>query len=210
VRCHRPDQPTHDLAERSAPPQRRNWSTAVKVSFVRHRGHRDHIYVTRTDGSSTDWGFPSYGDDLPHDLCHLVVEDGLGIAHGFWGLVDEGMDVQLVDNQATLVRDGNPLIEDPSVDFSDLKRAEQAVALLAPVGIHAEQVGALAVVRLGPPASGSSPASQLSSRLGFELPEGTSEETLSLIRARLDDLRCSWRSLDDGATIILTYPGRGD
>ena len=150
----------------------RKWYMVMRVSFVRHRGHRDHVYVTRSDGSSTGWEFPSYGDDLPHDLCHLVVEDGLRISNGFWGLVDGGMDVQLVDNQSTLVRDGKPITEDPGVDFSDLSRAEQAVALLGPVGLRAEQLGALTVVRLDPAASDSASAGQLSSEFGFELPEG--------------------------------------
>jgi hypothetical protein len=55
-----------------------------------------------------------------------VVEDGLGIVHGFWGLVNQGMEVQLVDNQAALVRDGRPLTEDAGVDFSDLNRVKAA------------------------------------------------------------------------------------
>ena len=29
------------------------------------------------------------GDGLPHDLCHLVVEDGLELSEGFWGLFDQ-------------------------------------------------------------------------------------------------------------------------
>ena len=49
----------------------------LEVAFVRRRGGRDRVYVTRADGTSTGWDFPSYGDWLPHDLCHLVVEEGL-------------------------------------------------------------------------------------------------------------------------------------
>ncbi|HLM96944.1 MAG TPA: hypothetical protein VK283_11555 [Acidimicrobiales bacterium] len=113
----------------------------LRVAFVRHRERRDRVYVTRQDASSTAWDFPSYGDRLPHDLCHLVVEEELGIVDGFWGLVDQGVEVRLVDNQATLVRDGRPLVEQPGVAFTDLMRAEEAVALLAPTGIVTEQVG---------------------------------------------------------------------
>jgi hypothetical protein len=57
----------------------------LEVSFVRRRGKRDRVYVHRSDGTSTGWDFPSYGDGLPHDLCHLVVEDELGLPDGFWG-----------------------------------------------------------------------------------------------------------------------------
>jgi len=181
----------------------------MRVHFVRHRGHRDHVFVTRSDGSVADWAFPSYGDDLPHDLCHLVVEDALGIVHGFWGLVNEGMDVQLIDNQVTLVRGGKPLIQDPRVDFSDLNRAEQAVALLGPVGMRTEHVGTLAMVRLDPSASDSAGSRQLASQLGFELPEGVSAATVLSIQERLGELRMRWQSLDDGAAVVLTYPGHG-
>src|ERR1022692_2336181 len=103
---------------------------ALTVAFVRHRERRDRIYVTRQDGTSIFWDFPSYGDRLPHDLMHLVVEDGLGIVNGFWGMVAAGAEVTLIDNQATLVCHGRPLVEHPGVDFSDLMQAEEAVALL--------------------------------------------------------------------------------
>ena len=46
----------------------------LEVTFVCRRRQRDRVYVTRSDGTTTGWDFPSYGDGLPHDLCHLVVE----------------------------------------------------------------------------------------------------------------------------------------
>ena len=180
----------------------------MQVSFVRHRGRRDNVYVTRSDGSVAEWAFPSYGDDLPHDLCHLVVEDALCIAHGFWGLLDDGMDVQLIDNQATLFRNGKRLIEDPNVDFSDLHRAEQAVAVVGPIGMWIEEAGTLTTVRVDPAESPPVSARQPSIEPGFELPEGTAEETVLGIRKRLGDLRREWQGLDDGNAIILTFPGR--
>ncbi|MGH9016490.1 MAG: hypothetical protein ACRDY1_01965 [Acidimicrobiales bacterium] len=103
----------------------------LQATFVRHRQRRDRIYVTRGDGTSTSWDFPTYGDRLPHDLVHLVVEDGLGLDDGFWGLVDDGMDVGLVDNQPTLLRDGRPLAGQVGIDFSGLVRAEDAVFVVA-------------------------------------------------------------------------------
>jgi hypothetical protein len=180
----------------------------MQVSFVRHRGRRDHVHVVRTDGSSADWEFPSYGNDLPHDLCHLVVEDALGIAEGFWGLVDEGIAVALVDNQTTLVRNGRPLVEDPSVDFSDLNSAEQAVALLSSIGMRTEEIGTLTMVRLDPAATGPASTNLLRSELGFGLPPDTSEETTRRVRKRLADLRHKWQGLDDGSAIVLTYSGK--
>src|ERR1700736_1529870 len=96
---------------------RASWVDARDLR-VRRRGSRDRVYVTRDNGSSTGWDFPSYGDGLPHDLCHLVVEDELRLTEGFWGLVDQGVDVGLVNNQAILTRDGKPLVDQIGVDFS--------------------------------------------------------------------------------------------
>jgi hypothetical protein len=181
---------------------------AMQVSFVRHRERRDRVYVTRDDGSSTGWDFPSYGDRLPHDLCHLVVEEGLVIVEGFWGLVDRGVEVELVDNQATLERDGEPLVRQPGIDFSDLRRAEEAVALLGPPGMHIDEVGALAVARLDPSSTEAADGDSLRSGTGFGLPAGASDEAIASVRHRLLDLSGQWRALGDGDAITLTYTGR--
>jgi hypothetical protein len=157
----------------------------LTVTFVRHRVRRDRIYVTRSDGTSTGWDFPTYGDRLPHDLCHLVVELGLGIADGFWGLVDQGVAVELVDNQATLVRDGRPLARHPGFDATDLMRAETAVAYF----------------------SGSGDAG---TPFGVEPPEGVSEAEIASMRRHLDDLGRQWRDLEDGGSITLDYDDAGD
>lgn len=108
------------------------------------------MYVTRADGTSTGWDFPSYGDWLPHDLCHLVVEDELGLTDGFWGLVDLGIEVGLVNNQATLMRDGAPLVEHAQLDLTGLMEAEAAVAALtgpASTGAVALPLEAVATIR---------------------------------------------------------------
>jgi hypothetical protein len=148
---------------------------ALEVAFVRQRGRRDRIYVTRQDSSTTAWDFPSYGDGLPHDLVHLVVESGLGIVDGFWGLVDRGVDVSLVDNQACLVRAGRPLVDEPGFDASGLLRAEEAVAVIG----AADPVTAL--------------------------PGWLSATTVAAIRDRLADLGRCWRQLEDGVAITLGY-----
>ena len=168
---------------------------AMRVAFVRHRERRDRVYVTREDGSSTAWDFPSYGDRLPHDLCHLVVEEGLGIVNGFWGLVEQGVEVQLVDDQATLVRDGRSLVSQIGIDFSDLMQAEAAVALLSPTGMHTQQVAGLAVAH----------SDELRSGLGFDLPPDTSDVVVAVVLQRLHDLTEQWRRLDDGDAINLTF-----
>ena len=72
----------------------------LKVAFVRTVGEADRFYVTRSDGSEASWSSPTYGDALPHDLIHLVVESAFGLSRGFWGRVDEGVDPKIVNDQA--------------------------------------------------------------------------------------------------------------
>jgi hypothetical protein len=72
----------------------------LSASFVRVRGQRDRVYVRRTDGTETSWVFPSYGEGLPHDLVHLVVEAAFGLRRGFWGRVDTGADPARINAEA--------------------------------------------------------------------------------------------------------------
>ena len=179
----------------------------LKAVFVRHRGRRDRVYVTRSDGSSTGWDFPSYGDRLPHDLCHLVVEEGLGIDEGFWGLIDRGVEVELVDEQATLVRDGKALVEQ-GTDFSDLMVAEEAVALCSSIGMRTEQVGSVALVRLDAPVAEYAFGAEiggLEAETGFHFPSGTQPAAIAEVRQRLGDLGGQWRALGDGEAIVLSF-----
>lgn len=46
---------------------------------------------------------------LPHDLAQFVVEAGLGLRHGFWGLVAAGATFQSLDKRRT--REGRALIK---------------------------------------------------------------------------------------------------
>ena len=179
----------------------------LKVSFVRSPRRRDRVYVTRSDGTSTGWEFPSYGDGLPHDLCHLVVEDGLGLSEGFWGLVDQHVDVGLVDNKPTLMRDGKPLVEQPSVDFAGLTKAEEAVALFTAQGVEVDQMGEVGVVRFNAASVNVAPMVEIAEKLVFSLPESATPAAIAAIQERLRELGQRWSTLDDGGSIVLTFPG---
>jgi hypothetical protein len=177
----------------------------LEASFVRRRGSRDRVHVVRRDTTTTGWDFPSYGDGLPHDLCHLVVEDALGLASGFWGLVDDGVEVALVDNETTLVRHGKPLVEDPGFDFSGLTEAEEAVALLASPFVSVDDSGPLALARVGTPFPETRPAGDLGALLGFTLPASATTAVITAITDRLRELGHRWRALQDGGAITLTF-----
>ncbi|WP_288804441.1 hypothetical protein [uncultured Novosphingobium sp.] len=49
----------------------------------------DHIAIRRASGEAIETTFPKKGP-VPHDAVHFFVEQGLGFARGFWGLVAEG------------------------------------------------------------------------------------------------------------------------
>jgi hypothetical protein len=72
----------------------------LRATFVREAGAPDRVYVVRPDGSRVSWSFPTYGDALPHDLVHLVVESAAGLRDGFWGRVARGVDPARVNQLA--------------------------------------------------------------------------------------------------------------
>jgi hypothetical protein len=179
--------------------------TSMIVTFTRHRGKRDHVRAVRSDGSSIEWDFPSHDARLPHDLCHLIVEDALHMVDGFWGLVDRGVDVRVVDDRAELLLDGRPLTEHPDADFAGLMKAEEVVALLSPTGMRTEQTGGLLIARFD--ASPDAPAMEQEGlhEIGFELPAAASADAIAAIHQRLSDLAREWQALRDGDSITLAY-----
>jgi hypothetical protein len=178
---------------------------SLEVTFVRHHGERDHVRVTRSDATTCEWSFPTYGDQLPHDLCHLVIEELLHLRNGFWGLVEQGMEIRLIDNQGVLVKDGRPIFEHSAFDASDLIRAEQAVALLAPIGMQVVQVGSLAVATRTETGSTEQPQLEAIPSLGFTLPTEATADVVSLIRRRLLELQREWALLLNGGSITLHF-----
>ena len=75
----------------------------MDISFVRTEGQPDRVYVQRTDQSEVSWAFPTYGNFIPHDLLHLVVETAFGLKAGFWGKVDSGLDAGRINELADRV-----------------------------------------------------------------------------------------------------------
>src|SRR5215470_13391580 len=79
----------------------------MEVSFVRSQGQRDRIYVRRTNGTEVSWVFPTFGNYIPHDLVHLVVEAAFGLRQGFWGRVDAGVDPARINAEANRMGGAN-------------------------------------------------------------------------------------------------------
>lgn len=62
----------------------------MRVTFVRTIGNRDRVYVRFPDGREKSWPFPTYGENLPHDCVHLIVERAFAIGDGVWEHVARG------------------------------------------------------------------------------------------------------------------------
>jgi hypothetical protein len=163
----------------------------MDVSFVRVRGQRDRIYVRRTDGSEVSWVFPTYGDELPHDLVHLVVEAAFGVRQGFWGRVDAGVDPARVNDEANRVGGANKYR-----GFGDDRRD----LLLAEALAGAPWLNADASV-----ARQCETIVENCARSGVGPLPALSLERVGEVRAALLRLREQWRAIGDKGTIKLRF-----
>lgn len=161
----------------------------MQVSFVRTRGARDRIYVERDDGSTLSWVFPTYGDALPHDLVHLVVESMMGLKDGFWGRVARGLDPAQVNAQLNREGGGN---RHPG--FGEDKRELLYAEALAAARWRAEDSATL-IAQLGPAGN----------PCGLPPP---SEPQIQDIRAQLDSLEAQWRAFGEKGALRLQWPLR--
>ncbi len=162
---------------------------AAEIRFVRSPEARDRIYVQRPDGSSATWSFPSYGEQLPHDLVHLVVERRLGLRHGLWGRVCDGADLERINAMAN--RQGGP--DKYRALGPDLRELMWSEALAAQPWL-AEPSRPEAIV-----ASLTESARTLE---GFAVP---GESAIEALRDELAQLRQQWRALAPKGTLVLHF-----
>ena len=151
----------------------------LSASFVRTVGERDRIYVTRADGSAVSWAMASYGESLPHDLVHLVVESAFGLAQGFWGRVNAGVDPGAVAREANR-KGGRDKYAAYGPDQAELQLAEA----LANVRWLGEDTSAA----LAQAAAGYRPA-------GIEPPPFLTGRLVERLQAVLTGLTHRWRAL---------------
>jgi hypothetical protein len=164
---------------------------AMEVSFVRVRGQRDRIYVRRTDGSEVSWVFPTYGDELPHDLVHLVVEAAFNVPHGFWGRVDAGVDPARINDEANRVGGA-----DKYRGFGDDRRDILLAEGLAGASWHDADMS---------DAERREAIVERSGKLGMELPAAVTLERLGEVRAALARLRQQWRAIGEKGALKLRF-----
>jgi hypothetical protein len=172
----------------------------MDIRFVRTRGAPDRIYVCRRDGGEVSWSFPTYGDEIPHDLVHLVVEAVFAIRHGLWGRVDSGADVGRINAQAN--RTGGPgKYSGFGEDRRELDWSEALAGIVWRRDVDVDGAGA---------ASEESIAG-LGARLGIGRTGAPIAERIARARRHVDDLRARWRSLGPKGTLRLLYdPDSGE
>ena len=160
----------------------------MRVTFVRTAGARDRVYVTRDDGGETGWEFPSYGEGLPHDLVHLVVESRFAIAHGVWARVAAGADLGRINAMANR-RGGKDKYEGMGGEPEQLLVAE---AFANAPWLREDDATVIEAIRAGCAAAGAA-----------------APEVDALVVARVQDelaaLRERWRA-SERATITVEYP----
>ena len=162
----------------------------LRATFVRSADQRDRIYVTRSDGTEVSWSFPTYGEGLPHDLVHLVVEACCGLRSGFWGRVDAGADPQIINAEANRAG-GKDKYAAFGPDRTELQMAEAlAGAAWLLEGTADEQIEESVAVQCR--------------RFGAPVPELSPDRT-TRIRTTLARLARRWESLPPSGSISVTF-----
>ncbi len=162
----------------------------MHVTFVRTEGQPDRIYVERSDGSEASWSFPTYGDGLPHDLVHLVVEAAFGLRRGLWGLVDSGIDMARVNAEAN--RKGGADKYGALGDRTDILLSEALAAAVSAPYLETNEER-LELLREG------------CEKLGLAVPAGSTAEKFSEMRALLAALSAEWRTLKPKGSLRLSF-----
>lgn len=163
----------------------------MNIRFVRIAGQADRIYVKRSNGTDLGWDFPSLGNEIPHDMMHLVVETAFGLRQGFWGRVDAGVDPKRVNEMAN--RRGGP---DKYAGFGDdLSELYLAEAL----------AGLSWAMRELTPADRYGMFLTNCEKSSIEAPARVTADSLAAIEHRINDLRAQWRRLLPKGTMELTF-----
>ena len=167
----------------------------MRVSFVRTQGSPDRVYVRRSDGGETSWSFPTYGDQVPHDLVHLVVEAAFGVKRGLWARIDEGVDIDRINEQANRMGGANK--------YAALGEDQREILL---------SEGLATLPWLNPELSDGDPVislRDLCARINLAMPPSITPARIDEVRAKLADLRAKWRALiPKGALVFLFDPAR--
>lgn len=71
-------------------------ANAVRIRFIKRSGKYDTVELHRDDGRIERLENPRQGI-APHDLIHVLVEQALGLRHGFIGMVLSGLPMAMTE-----------------------------------------------------------------------------------------------------------------
>ena len=159
----------------------------MKIQFTKRNDGSAVLKCIRADGSAT-WQRQDdkYAAFFPlHDLTHYAVETELGFRRGFYGLIAEGWDIE-----DTTGKGARGPLPDEAIEVEYLVAAfsaERADGALS----TAEEFNQLAAT--------------FASAKGMPRPRQLSEEDLTRVRSRFDELAERWRTLAPGQTLELVF-----
>jgi hypothetical protein len=153
------------------------------------------VHVARSDGSVVKWPWVKAGGQLPHDLVHYLVETGLGLTDGFWGLVADGVDFGFLTEQADRIARGAPLQGLAGRDLTGLIAAECVVAGISSAGF-VEADPALCLEWIG----------QNCARRDQAVPAGVTVERVDAVVRRIRETTAQWHRLPEGDSLTVAYP----
>ncbi len=163
----------------------------IHIAFVRTFERPDRMHVRRADGTEVSWTFPTYGDALPHDLVHLVVEAAFGLRDGFWGKVAGGMDPRRANAQSDAPGTGEKY-----AGFGADRSALLLSEALANASWWDEDMG---------PLDRLSAIQRSCAQLGVDAPESMQAEPLASTQQTLLALRARWRPLVPRGALHFTF-----
>ena len=158
------------------------------IEFTKRADGRTVLRCVRADGSVT-W---QRNDDqharfFPlHDLTHYAVETELGLSQGFFGLIAEGWDIEETTGKTARGPLPNEALE-----------VEYIVSAFS-----AERAGGVDATAV----EFNELAATFSRAKGMPTARPLSDEDLTRVRSRFDELAAKWRSLPTGATLELVFP----
>jgi hypothetical protein len=159
----------------------------VIIEFAKRKDGNTTLRCVREDGSST-WQRNENqhaGFFLLHDLTHYAVETELGFRRGFYGLIAEGWDIAETTGKTSRGPLPNETLE---VEYL---------------------VSAFSAERAGGTASSAAEFNELAATFalakGMPKPRQLSEDELTRVRSRFDELAAKWRALPAGASMQLAF-----